>query len=98
MTSAAPRNPPCIVCGRRRGHDAEAHETYRRESRRARNLLRRSWPRLPGLRRLLDWYARREPKPTRAPGARPLGWRAKIVTDGVVVHLPVWPDEEADGG
>jgi len=79
--------PPCIVCGKRRGHDAEAHDKYRHEHRRCANLLRRTWPRLGGLPALLDFYARHDGA---APplAARP-EWTCKVHPDGTITHHPV---------
>lgn len=75
---------PCIVCGRRRGHDRPYHEEYRREYRRTKNLLRRRWPALRGLAKLAA-----------APGPRrgDLRWYARVLPSGDVVHLPVRPGE-----
>ena len=77
---------PCIVCGRRRGHDGEEHERHRRERRRCANLLRRTWPRLRGLGPLLEHYARGEAgRPAPAPRVE---WRAIVLRDGTVAHVP----------
>lgn len=83
---AGPRRPPCIVCGRRRGHDAETHDKYRQEYRRCKNLLRRSWPRLAGLPKLIEHYARQD-KPA-APSTR-TQWTCKVHPSGEVTHHPV---------
>lgn len=77
--------PPCIVCGRRRGHDRDYHATYRAEYRRTKNLLRRSWPRLRGLAALTA----KPPGPARSD----VRWYARVLPGGDVVHVPVKPGE-----
>lgn len=78
---------PCIVCGRRRGHDAAEHERHRAERRRCANLLRRTWPPLAGLGPLLEHYAAGEAgRPAPAPRVE---WGAKVLRGGRVVHRPV---------
>ena len=73
----------CIVCGRRRGHDREYHETYRVEYKRCKNLLRRTWPRLRGI-------------PPRPPGPKvsDVRWYARVMRGGDVLHVPVKPGEK----
>lgn len=85
--------PPCIVCGRRR-HDPAAHDAYRREYRRCKNLLRKTWPRLATA-AVLAWYAKREPARPPSTERRPIGWTCKVLRSGQVLHVPVWPEEPA---
>lgn len=89
--------PPCIVCGKRRGHATDVHDKYRLEYRRCKNLLRRTWPRLPGLSKLLAFYEARDPKPapTPAQGPRVVGWHAKVHRDGTVSHHAVFEETPA---
>jgi len=82
---------PCIVCGRRRGHDAGEHDRQRHERRRACNLLRRTWPRLAGLGRLLEHYAR-EAGPVK-PAAPRVEWACRVLKSGAVVHVPIDPEQ-----
>lgn len=73
---------PCIVCGRKHGHDRDYHATYRAEYRRTKNLLRRSWPRLRGI----------PPRPP-GPSRGDLRWYARVLPGGEVLHVPVKPGE-----
>jgi len=88
--------PPCIVCGKRRGHDAETHDAVRLERRRCANLLRKTWPRLPGLPKVLDFYRRQEPPPKPTTERRPIDWCVKVLRSGDVIHLPVYEREETE--
>ena len=84
------RKAPCIVCGKRR-HDADTHEQYRKESWRARSLLRSRWPRLHGLDAVTAHYGGATPRPTQSAGE----WRVYTTRSGEVLHGPLKLDENA---
>lgn len=84
------KRAPCIVCGKR-WHDAEAHQAYRKESWRARSLLRSRWPALRGLEAVIAHYGGATARPTQSAGE----WRVYITRSGEVLHGPLKLDENA---